>query len=60
MARTLPNSKVNPEKIDSDEAYNRAINRGDKLAQSRLNPQPAEQQHTNHPDILDGDHGGEG
>lgn len=60
MARTLPNSKVNREKIDPDAAYNRAINRGDKLAQAALDPQPANQQKQNHPDRVTGDHGGEG
>ena len=35
MARTLPNSKANPDK-DRDEAYNRIVNRGEDLAHQIL------------------------
>ena len=31
MARAHPNSKVNPQALDADQAYNRAVNRGQDI-----------------------------
>jgi hypothetical protein len=60
MARTLPNSKLNPSAFNADEAYNRAVNRGEFLTQSALDPQPAPTNKQAHPDRLEDDHAGEG
>lgn len=40
MARTLKNSRINPEGIDADDAYNRAVNRGDSVDKALEDPQP--------------------
>lgn len=46
MSRTLPNSKVNPKKVRSDDAVNRAINRGNDNAEmldtTQVDDQPVE------------------
>lgn len=48
MARTLPNSKANPDK-DRDEAYNRVVNRGEDLTQSLKTTQIADQPKERYP-----------
>lgn len=37
--RTLKNSRVNPERLDTDDAHNRATARGQDITQDRLDPQ---------------------
>lgn len=36
MARKLPHSRVNPQTVDEDDAYNLAVNRGEDLAHQIL------------------------
>jgi len=46
MARTLPNSKINRKAHDADQAYNRAVNRGednDTLQAADVVPENADQ-----------------
>lgn len=59
MARTLPNSKINAEKIDPDQAYNRAVNRGDALT-FLTTPVAAQVQDQANPKKVTADKGGEG
>jgi len=39
MARTLKNSRINPEKVDADDAYNRAVARGQDITKDAEDPQ---------------------
>lgn len=41
MARTLKNSKVNPQGIDADDAYNKTVTRGDEHGQTMVEPHSA-------------------
>ncbi len=43
MARTLPNSKLNPKKVRTDDAYNNRIDRADVLATEQRVAQVAKQ-----------------
>lgn len=38
MARVLKQSRVNPEGIDADDAYNRTVTRADRIATTRVEP----------------------
>ncbi len=40
MARALPNSRINPRKIDDDTAYNKGQNRADRLDYHAAPPAP--------------------
>lgn len=40
MARLLKNSKINPQGVDADDAYNRKITRADQLDKALEDPQP--------------------
>lgn len=51
MARTLPNSRVNPDK-DRDDAYNRVVNRGEDLTQALKTTQIANQPKTRYPNRM--------
>jgi hypothetical protein len=42
MARAIRNSRVNPQKIDADDALNMAEYRGQDLVQMRKNPTVAD------------------
>ena len=49
MARTLPHSKLNRAKLDADQAYNRAVNRGadkDHLEVGDLPPENVDTKHS--------------
>lgn len=40
MARTLKNSRINPQGVDAHDAYNRAVTRGDQADKAMEDPQP--------------------
>ena len=46
MTRVLKNSKVNPRKVDEDDAFNRAVNRGEDKRQREKVTQIANQPKT--------------
>jgi len=52
MARTLPNSKINAQKLDADDAYNRAVDRGEGLTVNALESVVGEQQSQANPERL--------
>ena len=38
MPRTIRNSRVNPRKVDEDDAYNQAVTRGDQVDTAQREP----------------------
>ena len=52
MARTLPHSKINAQKIDADDAFNRIADRAEGLDANALESVPGAQQSKANPERL--------
>ncbi len=52
MPRLLPHSKINAQKIDADDAYNKVVDRGAGLIDNALESEPGDQQSVVNPERL--------
>jgi len=60
MARKLPNSRANRAKLNADEAYNRAVNRGEDIDTQQRVAQVDDQPVERFPSRFKGDTAGSG